>query len=105
MIRRIATAAVLLACAAVAGCGGRAGVSCQSADRYAGSDSIPPVRVPEGLLPPDESQALVIPPEPDRAVTVDETSRPCLELPPDYFETRPGNGQGNGQGSGPGGEG
>jgi uncharacterized lipoprotein len=62
-------------------------ISCAASDRYADRDSIPPLVVPEGLAPPDQSQSLVIPPPTDRTVTLDSPDRPCLESPPRFEES------------------
>jgi uncharacterized lipoprotein len=82
---------ITLAVIAVAtGCTGAYGQRCEDPERYAGSVEVPPVRVPGDLSVPDESDALQIP----RVGQPDETESatrpgPCLESPPDYFETGP----------------
>jgi uncharacterized lipoprotein len=68
----------------ISACGRGGSLSCTDAQRYANRDSIPPLVVPEGLVPPNQSQSLVIPPPADRAVTLDSPERPCLESPPRF---------------------
>lgn len=82
---RMSLMGVALLSLLAAGCAGSGGMSCgSSASRYADSNSIPPVRVPEDLTPPDESRGLAIPPEPDR--TADLAEGQCLESPPPFSE-------------------
>lgn len=75
--------AVVLAVCVIAGCGRRGEVRCEDPSRYSTSDSIPPVRVPEGLSFPDDSESLVIPPGARSARSGAEGE--CLEAPPDFF--------------------
>ena len=60
---------------------------CEKPDRYAGSGELPPVQVPDDLTPPDESRSLRIPPVSDQERREIRRRGPCLESPPDYFET------------------
>jgi len=74
---------VVLVCG-LSGCffGGRA--ACEKPKEYQDSDSIEPLRVPDGLDQPDRSAGLVIPElSPDAEKR--EQDGPCLEEPPDYF--------------------
>jgi uncharacterized lipoprotein len=74
----------LLAVLAFAGCSHDAAVQCESPERYASSQSVPPVRVPDDLSVPDETDALRIPdPFPPASLPSDQ---PCLETPPDFGE-------------------
>lgn len=58
--------------------------SCDKREEYQVSDSIEPLRVPDGLDQPDRSAALSIPDQsPDAKKR--EKGDPCLESPPDYF--------------------
>ncbi len=69
----------------LAGCSGDRELTCAAAERYARAGSAPPVRIPDGLTPPDESDSLRVPTEsvaPERSA-----SERCLEVPPD-FNTR-----------------
>ncbi len=66
-----------------------AGMRCEAPERYASSTTAPPVRVPEGMSVPDESQALQIPPgEPLELPSEGESEEggPCLEQPPRFFD-------------------
>ena len=84
MSRIAIIAAVVLAVSLSAGCGRRGEVRCEDPDRYATSDSIPPVRVPEDLSLPDETESLVIPPGARSMQSA--AGGECLEAPPDFFE-------------------
>jgi hypothetical protein len=77
------------------GCGGDNGLNCESSERYSGAGSVTPVRVPDDLNPPDETDSLRLPPPRDAApldsASAAATPRGCLESPPDFFEEgRPG---------------
>lgn len=75
------------------GCGGENSLNCESSERYSGASSVSPVRVPDDLSPPDETDALRLPPEPSGVASLASaaTASGCLESPPDYFEEgRPG---------------
>ncbi len=67
------------------GCSREQSLNCESSERYAGARSVPPVRVPEGLTVPNESDSLRLPPEP---VVQGSAGEGCLESPPDFFENR-----------------
>jgi hypothetical protein len=84
MLRAVLWSALLTSC--LAGCHRDEVVRCEDPSRYRGSASAAPVRVPDDLTPPDESEALSIPPPPaeDSAPLLD--ARRCLESPPPYFE-------------------
>jgi len=75
---------VLVICA-LYGCGGESQLNCEATERYSAAGSIPPVRVPDDLSPPDESDSLRVPPPPQSRPAL---SQGCLESPPDYFEGR-----------------
>ena len=82
---RIALVAGIVAIACLlAGCGRRGEVRCDDSARYAISDSIPPVRVPQDLSLPGETESLVIPPGARSTESIPEGA--CLESPPDFFE-------------------
>jgi hypothetical protein len=78
------------------GCGGDNSLNCESSERYSGASSVTPVRVPDDLSPPDETDSLRLPPPPldatpRESASTTATPRGCLESPPDYFEEgRPG---------------
>ena len=77
---------VLLGVAGLGACSGEAALRCEDAEYYHASRSVPPVRVPDGLTVPDESQALEIPPGESLPVRDEEDPPGCLELPPDFFD-------------------
>ncbi len=61
---------------------------CEPDARYATARSAPPVQIPDDLSPPDESDALRLPPDVGASGTV--TADDCLEAPPSFFgESRP----------------
>lgn len=73
----------------LAACSGERGLSCETSDRYQISTTAEPLRVPDDLSPPDESEALVIPEVPETELAsrrADATE--CLESPPDFFESQ-----------------
>jgi uncharacterized lipoprotein len=76
---------VVLAALALAGCSGEKGVRCEDPSLYSSSTSIPPVRVPDDLSVPDESQSLLIP-GPSAPANATPPPAECLESPPRYFE-------------------
>lgn len=80
-IRHALSAGMLVGVALLAGC---AGMRCEDPERYAGAETIPPLRVPGDLGLPDEASALRIPPEPPSEPARIPRRGPCLEHPP-YF--------------------
>jgi uncharacterized lipoprotein len=84
-MRVVSVISVVLACAAIAGCFGNRGLGCEDPARYASSETAAPVRVPEGLSVPDESQALQIPSGEPLDVPAEGESN-CLERPPGFFD-------------------
>ena len=63
------------------------GMRCDKPDQYADSRSVPPVRIPDGLTAPEQSEGLRIPELPaDKPPKVISKRGPCLESPPNYFE-------------------
>jgi hypothetical protein len=80
------TAAVLIC--VLGGCGRENTVACDATDRYAAASSAPPVRIPDDLSPPDESESLRLPPDTGATTT---PTRPCLQTPPGFYaEGAPG---------------
>lgn len=65
------------------GCSRDEGLGCAEDTRYMSSRSVPPLRVPDDLTVPDETEALRIPDAPPEEQTPAEA--PCLETPPDFF--------------------
>lgn len=87
MMTILRTLLALGVAAGVVACGGsEAALRCQDESHYATSSSAPPVRVPEDLSVPDESQALQIPPGDPLPVKGEDDPPDCLELPPDFFD-------------------
>jgi len=85
-MQRILTVLVVLALAALSGC--RSLTACTGpADVGDGGASIPPLRVPPGMVEPNQKDALVVP-------ELNEPPRPraansgCMDEPPSYFPGR-----------------
>lgn len=76
----------MLASALAAGCSGESGLKCESGERYQNSFSVGPIRVPDDLSVPDESESLRVPPGPYTLIEPPPGDRPCLESPPSFFE-------------------
>lgn len=76
---------VPLSLLAVGACSG-GGARCEDVMRYATSSTAAPIRVPEDLSLPDESDALQIPNAPPLDVPDPEAASECLERPPEFFE-------------------
>ena len=75
--------AIAAAVAAAAGCSRQETVSdCATDSRYSTARSAPPVQVPDDLSPPNESDALRLPP--DAAVGAPTAQPGCLESPPSF---------------------
>ena len=73
---------------ASAGCSRQETVSCNTDPRYVTARSAPPVQIPDDLSPPNERDALRLPP--DVGVSDSPTAGPCLQSPPSFFgESRP----------------
>jgi len=72
---------VLVPALVLAACSGERELRCESSERYQGARSVQPIRVPDDLSVPDESDALRIPPPPEGSRTARDT---CLEYPPEY---------------------
>lgn len=74
---------------AVCGCSRNQTADCEPTARYATARSVAPVQIPDDLSPPDESDALRLPPV--VASSAESASGGCLEAPPPFFSTgRPG---------------
>jgi uncharacterized lipoprotein len=74
---------VFAAAALSAGCAGEDELRCEDTSRYATSVSVPPLRVPDDLTVPDESESLLVP---DAASAQAIVPTQCLETPPSYYE-------------------
>ena len=76
------------ALAAIAGCSRQETVSCEPDTRYTTARSALPVQIPDDLSPPDEDDALRLPP--DGGAVAQAAPEECLESPPSFFgESRP----------------
>lgn len=76
----------VLATWSLGGCASRFAARCEDPARYAESGQIPPVRIPDDLSPPEQSEALQIPAPIEGEVEQLESRGSCLESPPDYYE-------------------
>jgi uncharacterized lipoprotein len=84
--RWLALAAAAAAAAVLGGCSKEHSLHCEPSDRYALAGSTPPVRVPDDLTPPDETDALQLPSaDAGRAASGE---KPCLESPPTFAPAR-----------------
>lgn len=89
-MRFLRTCCLLGGLAAAAGCSRMETGPCEPDARYSTARSAPPVQIPDDLSPPDESDALRLPP--DAADGDSVTAGDCLEAPPSFFgESRPFN--------------
>ena len=73
---------------AIAGCSRQQTTACATDARYSTARSAPPVQIPDDLSPPNESDALRLPP--DAIASATTGTGPCLQSPPSFFgATRP----------------
>jgi hypothetical protein len=79
-MRSRATFLLWLGLAVVAGCSREPTRDCAPTTRYSTARSAPPVQIPSDLSPPNEEEALRLPP--DSGASVDQPSEECLESPP-----------------------
>jgi hypothetical protein len=82
-MRRRALCCLVAGFAALAGCSRQQATTCDTDARYATARSAPPVQIPDDLSPPNESDALRLPPAVGASNTT--TARPCLQSPPSFF--------------------
>jgi hypothetical protein len=75
-------AAVLAAAAVLGGCARDHTLRCEPSDRYARAGSTAPVRVPDDLTPPVETDALQLPAGDSAPAPAAEKG--CLETPPTF---------------------
>jgi uncharacterized lipoprotein len=71
-----------------AACSGERTLSCVDTERYESSVTRAPIRVPDDLTPPDESDGLVIP-QVSTTELSDAAPQGCLEAPPGFYEQEP----------------
>ena len=80
---------MLLGLAVLCGCSREQTVACEPTERYSTARSVAPVQIPDDLSPPDEADALRLPPV--ASAPRDGSSAACLEVPPAFFRGgRPG---------------
>jgi uncharacterized lipoprotein len=84
---RFAVISFLFVATALAGCSRDPGLRCEDPALYASSVTIPPIRVPDDLTVPDESDSLSIPDVSEAETPAVPLPEECLEAPPDFFET------------------
>jgi hypothetical protein len=70
---------------AVIGCSGEEGVRCDDPGLYQSSTAVGPIRVPDDLTVPDESQSLLIP-GPSSGQREAPPTEGCIESPPPYSQ-------------------
>jgi hypothetical protein len=73
---------LLLGLALCASCSREPTKSCESSARYSTARSAPPVQIPGDLSPPDEGQAVRVPP--DMGTSAERPTEECLEAPPTF---------------------
>ena len=85
MLRSV-VAGVLVASASVRLRGMARGLRCEPSERYSGAASIPPVRVPDDLSVPDESNSLRLPPPSAGEEATAAERGLSRSSPPPFFE-------------------
>jgi hypothetical protein len=79
---------VIVGLAAVAGCSRQETLPCQPEARYSTARSAQPVQIPDDLSPPNETDAIRLPPDASAVASI--TAGECLEAPPSFFgDSRP----------------
>ncbi len=63
--------------------------TCNKPQMYSSSQSVPPLRTPAGLDPPDTGSALKIPALNEPAPPPRKVTDPCLDAPPLFAAPRP----------------
>lgn len=63
--------------------------SCFESQPYMSAESIPPLKIPNGLARPDTSRALVVPPLSGPAPPPPKPGQPCLDAPPSFKVPHP----------------
>jgi hypothetical protein len=83
VIRRFAAAsAALIVFSELCACSHGNAIACEPTSRYAAAATIGPVRIPDDLNPPDETDSLRLPPETGRTA---QSNKACLETPPGFY--------------------
>jgi uncharacterized lipoprotein len=81
-MRSIRTACLIVGLAASAGCSRQEVAPCQPEERYSTARSAQPVQIPDDLSPPNESDAIRLPPL--TVVSGPIVAGACLETPPPF---------------------
>jgi hypothetical protein len=76
----------------LAACSHDRGNQCGDDLRYTRARTVAPVRIPDDLSPPDETDSLRLPEgvAPQASAAADSASEQCLETPPQFGETAAG---------------
>jgi hypothetical protein len=82
-MRQHAIYGAIVALAAIAGCSRDKAVTCTPDLRYSTARSASPVQIPDDLSPPNESDALRLPP--DGGAAPSAAPGECLDAPPSFF--------------------
>lgn len=82
-MRLVRTACLIVGLAAAVGCSRQQAGSCEPEVRYSTARSAPPVQIPDDLSPPNENDALRLPPL--SIVSGPVVAGACLETPPSFF--------------------
>jgi hypothetical protein len=92
MIERSFLAAVVVAASLLAACSHNRGTQCGEDPRYTRAQTAPPVRIPDDLSPPDETDSLRLPAatQPAGGATASAAAERCLETPPKFGEAGAG---------------
>lgn len=85
-----ASLTLMAAAALAAGCASERGAGCARGADYSGARSVSPIRVPDDLSLPDESEALSVPLPPAPLASEDDAEPRCLDEPPSFFENQTG---------------
>ena len=95
MILRGITLGIVLAIL-LSGCSRTAGLRCENQERYSDAGEVAPLRIPDNLDPPSESESLHIPTDVAAMGTGNSAASDgnansasadsCTEAPPDFFE-------------------
>jgi len=79
---------VIVGLAAITGCSRQDPLPCTPEARYSSARSAQPVQIPDDLSPPNENDAIRLPPDPAPVASI--TAGDCLEAPPPFFgDSRP----------------
>jgi hypothetical protein len=82
IVRLGAISAALAVASGLGGCSHDHAVACEPIGRYVTATTAAPVRIPDDLNPPDETDSLRMPPDSGPAAA---PTKPCLESPPGYY--------------------